>query len=344
MTTSIQQGLLVPVDLALGVAAPVWRLGVGTTRVAARAAAPWLRLSLRPPGVPAHLQPGHWLTELALAGADRREELGGRAARRLDVVVPATAGVVLDRIDLTEVVVERVDLETVVTTVLDRLDLTAVVLERVDLQAVVTTVLDRLDLTAVVLQRVDLEAVVTTVLDRLDLTAVVLQRVDLEAVVTTVLDRLDLTAVVLQRVDLEAVVTTVLDRLDLTEIVLQRVDLQAVVTTVLDRLDLTEIVLQRVDLQAVVATVLSQTDLVAIAEEVIDAVDLPEIIRESTGSMASDTVRGARMQGISADEAVGRAVDRLLLRHTRRGAPVPDLPPVTVSEGAPRSHAPERTP
>jgi hypothetical protein len=252
MTTSIQQGLLVPVDLALGVAAPVWRLAAGTTRIAARAAAPWLRLSLRPPGVPAHLQPGHWLAELALAGADRREELGSRAVRRLDVVVPATAGVVLDRIDLTEVVVERVDLEAVVTTVLDRLDLTAVVLERVDLQAVVTTVLDRLDLT--------------------------------------------------------------------------------------------EIVLQRVDLQAVVATVLAQTDLVAIAEEVIDAVDLPEIIRESTGSMASDTVRGARMQGISADEAVGRAVDRLLLRHTRRGAPVPDLPPVTASEGAPRSHAPERTP
>ncbi len=324
MTTSIQHdrhGQLVPVDLALGVAAPVWRLAAGTTRVAARAAAPWLRLSLRPPGVPERLQPGHWLAELALAGADRRQELGSGAGHRLDVVVPATATVVLDRLDLTEVVVERVDLEAVVTTVLDRLDLTAVVLERVDLQAVVTTVLDRLDLTAVVLERVDLQAVVTTVLDRLDLTAVVLERVDLQAVVTTVLDRLDL-----------------------TEIVLERVDLQAVVTTVLDRLDLTEIVLQRVDLQAVVAAALAQTDLVAIAEEVIDAVDLPEIIRESTGSMASDTVRGARMQGISADEAVGRAVDRLLLRHSRRGAPVPDLPPVTVSEVAPRSPAPERTP
>jgi hypothetical protein len=30
--------------------------------------------------------------------------------------------------------------------------------------------------------------------------------------------------------------------------------------------------------------------------------------------MASDTVRSARMQGIAADEAVGRAVDRLRLR------------------------------
>jgi hypothetical protein len=63
---------------------------------------------------------------------------------------------------------------------------------------------------------------------------------------------------------------------------------------------------------------LAQVDLIALANEVIDGVDLPEIIRESTGSMASDTVRGARMQGIEADQAVARAMDRLLLRHTRR--------------------------
>jgi hypothetical protein len=41
--------------------------------------------------------------------------------------------------------------------------------------------------------------------------------------------------------------------------------------------------------------------------------------------MASDTVQGARMQSIAADEAVGRAVDRLLLR--RRHVPAePALP------------------
>ena len=40
-------------------------------------------------------------------------------------------------------------------------------------------------------------------------------------------------------------------------------------------------------------------------------VDLAELIRQSTGSVASDTVRGVRMQGISGDEAVGRAVGRL---------------------------------
>ena len=86
----------------------------------------------------------------------------------------------------------------------------------------------------------------------------------------------------------------------------------------IDRLDLTAIVLNRVDLDALVNAVLARIDLVGLAEEVIDAVDLPEIIRESTGSMASETVRGARMQGIHADEAVGRAVDRILLRRGRR--------------------------
>ena len=99
--------------------------------------------------------------------------------------------------------------------------------------------------------------------------------------------------------------------------VARRLDLDAV----LERLDLTSIVLRRVDLEAIVEAVLADIDLVGLAEEVIDAIDLPEIIRESTGSMASDTVRGARMQGITADEAVARAMDRLLLRRGRGSAP-----------------------
>jgi hypothetical protein len=173
----------------------------------------------------------------------------------------------------------------------------------------------------------ELDAVVPWAVDqalgRLSLTAVVLEHVDLDAVVAgvdvdAVVDRVDLTAVVLQRVDLEALVTAVLDRVDLTAVVLQRVDLEALVTAVLDRVDLTAVVLQRVDLDALVPAVIARVDLIGLAEEVIDGVDLPEIIRESTGSMASDAVRGARMQGIAADEAVGRAVDRLLLRRKSR--------------------------
>ena len=263
MTTSIRQsggghlvhgdGPLLPVDVALGLARPAWRLVRGTALAVSFATGPLVRLSLHPPGVPEPLHPARWLDALARSGAERREVVTAEVSGRLDLLVPSVLDGVLDRVDLTAVVLERVDLDAVVTTVLDRMDLTAVVLERVDLQAVVTTVLDRLDLTTVVLQRVDLEAVVSAAL--------------------------------------------------------------------------------------------AQIDLVGIAEEVIDGVDLPEIIRESTGSMASDTVRGDRMQGISADEAVGRAVDRLLLRHGRRGGHPPEHAAATVAAD-PTVAAPvtERTP
>jgi len=168
---------------------------------------------------------------------------------------------------------------------------------------------------AEVVLRVDLDATI----ERVDLDAVV-QRVDIEAV----LDRLDLTETVLTRVDLDAVVGEVLTRVDEKDIaalaakvdvdtVARRLDIEAV----LDRMDLTSTVLKRVDLVKVVDAVLDQMDLIALANEIIDGVDLPEIIRDSTGSMASETVKGVRMQGIGADQAVDRALDRLLLRRSR---------------------------
>jgi hypothetical protein len=174
--------------------------------------------------------------------------------------------------------------------------------------AVLAELLRRARLTEMVLRYVDLDAVVAAVdLDeaasRLDVDAVV-RRADLDAVV----ERVDVDAVV-RRADLDAVV----ERVDV-DAVARRLDIDAV----LSRIDLTSLVLERVDLDALLEAVLDRMDLVALAEEVIDGVDLPEIIRESTGSMASDTVRGVRMQGIVADEAVGRAVDRLLLRRGRR--------------------------
>ncbi len=169
-----------------------------------------------------------------------------------------------------------------------------------------------------VVRRVDVDAVaarlnVMAVLDRLDLTDIVLSRVDLQRVVREVLIRLDAETLseVLVLVDVDAVAA----RLDV-DAVAGRLDVDAV----LDRLNLTSTVLDRVDLGVVVDAALSKVDLIGIAEQIIDGVDLPEIIRESTGTMASDTVRRGRMQGIEADEAVGRAVDRLLLRHTRRPA------------------------
>ncbi len=210
-----------------------------------------------------------------------------------------------------------------VASVAHTLDAVAHTLDRA-LDAAIADVVRRVDIDAVA-RRLDIDAVarrldIEAVLDRIDLTATVLYRVDLKVLVREILDQLDEHSIglVVDRVDVDAVAR----RLDL-DAVARELDVDAVarrldVEAVLDRIDLTGTVLRRVDLKAVVDSALAQVDLIGIAEQVIDGVDLPEIIRESTGSMASDTVRGVRMQGIEADQAVGRAMDRLLLRHARR--------------------------
>ena len=91
---------------------------------------------------------------------------------------------------------------------------------------------------------------------------------------------------------------------------------------VLLRIDLTELVRRHVDLDALargldVDAIVSRLDLVTLTETLIAEIDLPGIIHESTGAVASDAVRGVRMQGISADEAVGSTLGRMLFG--RRG-------------------------
>ena len=97
--------------------------------------------------------------------------------------------------------------------------------------------------------------------------------------------------------------------LDLTSVVVDQVDLGGVVSAALQQVDLTQIVMQ-------------QVDLLGVAEYVVDGIDLPEIIRDSTGSVASEAVVGLRMQGVDADVAVGRVVDRILRRSRPRRADI----------------------
>ena len=148
-------------------------------------------------------------------------------------------------------------------------------------------------------------------LGRLDLTRIVRENVRLDEVVADVdLDsavaRVDLSPIV-ERVDIDAI----LDRVDLDAVV-ARVDIEAI----LDRVDV-DTVVGRADLDAVIARI----DIVGMVEEVIEAIDLPAIIRESTGSMASETMRGVRMSGINADDALTRVVERGFLRRRPRPAP-----------------------
>ena len=126
-------------------------------------------------------------------------------------------------------------------------------------------------------------------------------------------------------------VGAVLDRIDLTSMVLQRVDLRRVVEQTLNELDLTEIVLDRVDIDAIVDRanldrVIDRLPLIDLANYIIDEIDLPSIIRESTGGIATDAMNAVRLQSTQVDDAVSHVVDRILLRHRTRSTNAPGTP------------------
>ncbi|HQV82566.1 MAG TPA: hypothetical protein PLX57_05605 [Ornithinibacter sp.] len=231
-------------DVTLGLAGMTVGAAVVAVRTAHRVTAPVTRLLWRPPLLPRSLHPATILEEAARTGRAEQVALRRRFEVLLDAWAPVLVEAVVERIDLTRLVREHVDLDALVASV----DLDAAV-ARVDLDAIAAT----LDVDAVV-ARADLDAAVA--------------RVDIEAI--------------LDRVDLDAIAATL--------------DVDAVVA--------------RADLDRVIARI----DIVRIVEEVLDAIDLPAIIRDSTGSMASETVRGVRMTGVSADDALSRVVDRALFR------------------------------
>ena len=139
--------------------------------------------------------------------------------------------------------------------------------------------------------------------------AVKASRALIAALVTAVLDEIDLDQVV-ARVDLDAIV----ERVDL-DAVAARIDLDAIAR----RIDVDAVVGQ-VDLDAIVARI----DVPRLTEQVIDEVDLGEIIRESSSTMASETVDALRVQGMRVDGLVSRIVDRMLLRDGQRQTDPPD--------------------
>lgn len=92
-----------------------------------------------------------------------------------------------------------------------------------------------------------------------------------------------------------------------------------VVELVLDEIDLTALVCERVNIDAVAADVdidaiVERIDLIGLANKVVDGVDLPAIIRESTTSMTADVMTDIRGQSERADDFVGAIVGRMLRR------------------------------
>lgn len=212
---------VVVVDLGVEVAARLGRGVVSVARTGAQLGVPLARVVLRPPAVPRKYWPQTYLLAMAGRGRTLREQREAQTRAQLSVVVPAVVDALLDRIDLTQLVLDRVRLQAIV--------------DSIDIDAVAASL--------------DLDALVASV--------------DIDAVVA--------------RVDVDAIAA-------------------------------------RLDLDAVVA----RLDILDIAREVIDGIDLPEIIRESSGAMASETVVGVRLRGIEADERISRIADRIMLRRRAR--------------------------
>src|SRR6478735_6657269 len=181
------------------------------------------------------LRRADWSQELLRRGHSRRGELGRRVEVTAQRVAAAVVEAVLDVVDLTDIVVDHVDLDAVVSTVdLDR------AVSRVDIDAIVS----RVDIDAIV-SRVDVDAIV----ERLDIDGIV-ARVDLDRAVSrvdigAVIERLDIDGIA-ARIDLDAI----LDRVDVNAVA-QRLDLDAVVGR-LDLIGLAEYVVEEIDLPGII--------------------------------------------------------------------------------------------
>ncbi|MBM4728169.1 hypothetical protein GS446_16275 [Rhodococcus hoagii] len=169
--------------------------------------------------------------------------------------------------------------------------------------------------------------VVAAALAEVDITAVVREHVDLDAIaegidIERIVDRVDIERIV-DRVDIDAIaarvdIAPILDRVDVDDVA-ARVDIERIV----DRVDVNAIA-AKVDVDRIAASVdvdavIGRVDLVGLSNEVIEGVDLPRIIRESTSTMSTEAVRGARSQGMAADDAVAGFVGRLFGREEREG-------------------------
>jgi hypothetical protein len=132
---------LVLLDVAIGTAAS----GLGGLargrRAVSRVAAPVTRPAAWAVRTVADRVPAVFDGPLRASGQAQRAAARAASGSWLGYLVPRLVAAVLDRLDLTELVIQRVDLDRVaqhldIEAVLDRLDLTELVIRRVDLNRV----------------------------------------------------------------------------------------------------------------------------------------------------------------------------------------------------------------
>ncbi|HET9778986.1 MAG TPA: hypothetical protein VFP81_06850, partial [Propionibacteriaceae bacterium] len=104
------------VDAAVGVAALAANAAVSVTRLLARAAAPVGRLVMHPPILNERLHPARAIEAFADRGQLARTSASDDLNRIIAAVVPPVVDEVLNSLDLTALVEQRVDIDVLVST------------------------------------------------------------------------------------------------------------------------------------------------------------------------------------------------------------------------------------
>lgn len=112
------------------------------------------------------------------------------------------------------------------------------------------------------------------------------------------------------------IVNGVVRELDI-DAILEQIDLDAL----MERIDIDGIV-RRVDIDGII----KQVDMKAIMDEI----GLEDIVRQSTGVLASDSVKLVRVRSMNGDVILSRFVDRIL----HRGSRYPELAAAAPGDGA----------
>jgi hypothetical protein len=100
-----------------------------------------------------------------------------------------------------------------------------------------------------------------------------------------------------------------------------------VVNPLIDEIDF-DAVLARVDLDAVLAGI----DVSGLARRVLDEIDIGQLVRESSTTMAAETADAVRARSMRADRALNRLVDHVLRRSDERQTSLGEIPSGLLSE------------
>lgn len=172
------------VDVALGALDVAMELGERVSRGAERHLDPLLaRAWSQAPTVSgtagAGLRVLAALTEpLAARGRRLRADAEHEAAAAVASVLPETIQLVMEQLDLTELAIDNVDIERVLTATADQVDLTGFAIDHMDLVRLIEASLDEVDFTGMAITRLDFARAVTAAMEQVDILAVTRDQMD----------------------------------------------------------------------------------------------------------------------------------------------------------------------